>query len=274
MLSLPSDPNLQSHWNRLLDLIRGYGSAVVAFSGGVDSGLVCAAAHTALNERMLALTIHSPVDPPDEVESAAALARQLGFSHEIIDHDDLNDPQFVANPPDRCYHCKRGRFQVALEVCRQRGYAILLEGSNADDAQDYRPGARAVRELGVRSPLAEAGLAKADIRAISRALGLVVADRPSAPCLATRFPYGTPITREGLRQVTEAEQILREAGFGYLRVRHHGAVARIEVAQDQIERLVGWRDDIVIRLKQIGFQYVTVDLQGYRSGSMNESLST
>ena len=264
--------DLQAKWNHLVDQIRGYESAAVAFSGGVDSGLVCAAAHVALGDRMLALTIRSPVDPPGETEFARALAHQVGFAHQIIDHDDLDNAQFVANPPDRCYHCKLARFQVAQTIARERGYAVLLEGSNADDSRDYRPGARAVTELRVRSPLAETGLAKADIRAISHALGLATADRPSAPCLATRFPYGTPITRDGLRQVAEAERALCEAGLGYLRVRHHGSVARIEVTATDMERLIAQRDAVVAWLKAIGFQYVTMDLQGYRSGSMNEVL--
>jgi uncharacterized protein len=207
------------------------------------------------------------------VESAAALAQQVGLAHRVIEYNDLENPQFTANPAERCYHCKLARLGLILELAQREGYAAVLEGSNADDAGDYRPGRRAVVERGGRSPLAEVGLSKAEIRAIARALGLAVWDRPSAPCLATRFPYGTPVTLEGLRQVTEAEAYLRGLGFAPLRVRHHGQVARLEVAPEQIERLAQQRAQIAAHLKGLGFQYVALDLEGYRSGSMNEVLA-
>jgi len=191
----------------------------------------------------------------------------------VIELDDLENPMFVANPPDRCYHCKLARLHAIRAIARQDGFAAVCEGSNADDGTDYRPGRRAVSELGGRSPLAEAGLTKAEIRSLSRTLGLLVWDRPSAPCLATRFPYGTEITPEGLKQVGAAEAYLKQLGFGPLRVRHHGAVARLEVSPGQIEQLVAQRAEITVRLKQIGYQYVAVDLEGYRSGSLNEVLS-
>jgi uncharacterized protein len=265
-------PGARERWERLLASLRALESAAVAFSGGVDSGLLCAAAHRALGERMLAATIHSPVDPPGEMESAQGLARQLGFAHVVVAHDDLANPRFVANPPDRCYHCKLARLSLVRGLAAGRGLAHTLEGSNADDERDYRPGRRAVAELGVRSPLAEAGLTKDDIRAISRALGLAVWDRPSAPCLATRFPYGSPITRDGLRQVAEAEACLAGLGFAVARVRHHGAVARIEVPAADLPRLVSQRERIAARFKELGFAYVSADLAGFRSGSMNEVL--
>jgi pyridinium-3,5-biscarboxylic acid mononucleotide sulfurtransferase len=267
------EPATRARWQRLGELFREMGSAIVAFSGGVDSGLLSVAAYRALGDKFRAITIHSPVDAPDEVETAQALAQQVGFAHQVIELDDLENPMFVANPPDRCYHCKLARLHAIRAIAKQDGFAAVCEGSNADDGTDYRPGRRAVSELGGRSPLAEAGLTKAEIRSIAQALGLLVWDRPSAPCLATRFPYGTEITPEGLRQVGEAEAYLKQLGFSPLRVRHHGAVARLEVAPGQIARLVEQRDAVAARLKQIGYQYVAVDVEGYRSGSLNEVLA-
>jgi pyridinium-3,5-biscarboxylic acid mononucleotide sulfurtransferase len=263
----------QAKWEQLLHILREMGSVIVAFSGGVDSGLLAVAAHQALGEKALAITIHSPVEARDDVEAATALAQQVGFRHRIIEHDDLADAQFVANPPDRCYFCKFNRLGDILAIARGEGYAAVVEGSNADDGGDYRPGRRAVTELGGRSPLAEAGLSKADIRAISRWLGLSVWDRPSAPCLATRFPYGTPVTLEGLRQIAAAEAYLQELGFNTVRVRHYGSMARLEVAPEQVERLAALRQQVSARLKSLGYQYIALDLDGYRSGSMNEVLT-
>lgn len=267
------EPATQAKWQRLGEIFKEMGSAIVAFSGGVDSGLLSVAAYRALGDKFRAVTIHSPVDAPDEVETAQALAQQVGFAHQVIELDDLENPMFVANPPDRCYHCKLARLHAIRAIAKQDGFAAVCEGSNADDGTDYRPGRRAVSELGGRSPLAEAGLTKAEIRSLAQALGLLVWDRPSAPCLATRFPYGTVITPEGLHQVGEAEAYLKQLGFGPLRVRHHGAVARLEVSPEQIARLIEQRAAVAAHLKQLGYQYVAVDLEGYRSGSLNEVLA-
>lgn len=274
------EPALQAKANCLFDLIAKMDALIVAYSGGVDSSLLCAVGHHLLGDRFLAVTVHSPVETPGDHQTAVALANQLGFRHLLVEFDDLENPQFVANPPERCYHCKLARFQqiqVIAEQQRQNWGAprvVIAEGSNADDAFDYRPGSRAVAELGIRSPLAEAGLTKAEIRAISKAMGLATWDRPSAPCLATRFPYGTPVTLKGLGQVAEGESFLRERGFLPSRVRHYGQTARLEVPTEHIEHLIAMRNDVLIFFKSIGFTYVVLDLAGYRMGSMNEVLKS
>jgi pyridinium-3,5-biscarboxylic acid mononucleotide sulfurtransferase len=271
-------PEIQAKGHRLIELFHEMPAAVVAFSGGVDSGLLAAVGYYALGSRLLAVTVHSPVETPGDADAASALARQVGFPHRVVAHDDLSEPSFTANPPDRCYHCKLARFRALAEIAeefgRPLGGAVLVEGSNADDAHDYRPGARAVAELGVRSPLAEAGLSKAEIRALAHAMGLAVWDRPSAPCLATRFPYGAPITREGLSQVAAGEAFLHQQGFRQSRVRHFNDTARLEIAPNALCGLMALREETLQYFRSIGFTYVVVDLAGYRSGSMNEVLKS
>ena len=200
------------------------------------------------------------------------MADQVGFPLRILDYDDLSNPEFVSNPPDRCYVCKLVRFRLLGELAAEEGFATLVEGSNADDLGDYRPGRRAVTETGAASPLQELGFSKNEIRALAKAFGLSVWDRPSAPCLATRFPYGSPVTQEGLRQVADGERYLHELGFQVVRVRHHGQLARLEVAPDEIERLAAMREEVSAYFKSLGFNYVAVDLSGYRLGSLNEVL--
>jgi len=265
-------PELLPRWQALLARFRELDSVMVAFSGGVDSGLLCAAAYAALGERMLAVTVRSPVESLGDVDSAQALAAQVGFALRVIDYDDLTNPDFVANPPERCYICKLARFRLLHDLAAKEGFATLVEGSNADDLGDYRPGRRAVAETGTVSPLQELGFTKSEIRALAKALGLSVWDRPSAPCLATRFPYGSPVTAQGLQQVEAGERYLHDLGFQLVRVRHHGQLARLEVAPDEIERLAALHQSVSDHFKSLGFHYVAVDLTGYRLGSLNEVL--
>lgn len=260
---------------RLHELLRGIGRAAVAFSGGVDSALLAAEAHDVLGRESAAVTIISPLLPADEREDALRLARGLKLNHFVVEMDELSDPAFAVNPSDRCYICKRMRFLRMAEWARERGFPWLLDGSNADDSRDYRPGMRALAELdGVRSPLLEAGLTKAEIRTLSRERGLFTWNKPAKACLASRIPYGEPVTREGLARVEAAERFL--AGIlppnAQFRVRSHGDLARIEAGREELPLLLEAADSIHDALQGAGFRYVTLDLKGYRMGSLNEAL--
>lgn len=269
-LTLPQD--LLARWNILLDYFQKQPSVIVAYSGGVDSALLCAAAYAALGDRMLALTIHSPVESAESIEVAKAFAAQLGFTHQVIEYNDLGNPDFVANPPDRCYVCKKARFERLLEFAKQEGFVTLVEGTNADDMDDYRPGRKAVLELGIQSPLLDLGFSKSDIRALLKGLGLPNWNRPSAPCFATRFPYGSPVTQLGLDQVIAGEAFMRDLGFDTVRVRHHGDTVKLEVDPAQFEGYITHRRQILEFFTSVGFRYITADLAGYRRGSLNEVL--
>jgi len=248
----------------------------VAFSGGLDSSFLLGAARGELGSgNVLALTAVSPLFPRWELEESRALASTLGVRQVLVEIPWLKEPGLVENGPRRCYHCKRTLFTRLLETARQNGDAVLVDGSNTDDLEDYRPGHEAVRELGVRSPLLEAALCKEEIRALSRRMDLPTQDKQPFACLASRFPYGTPLSQAGLARVERCEDLLRAMGFANYRVRSHGDSARIEVCAEEMPRLLeeSLRAKLVRDFKEAGFAYVSVDLEGYRTGSMNETLA-
>jgi uncharacterized protein len=266
---------LRERESALFSRLRALPSLIVAYSGGIDSAFLAWAAAETLGSRALAVTADSPSYPERHRAIALEVAQRFGFAHEIIETTELSSPAYRANAPDRCYHCKDHLYSRLASLAAARGIAAVADGSNADDRGDYRPGRRAAREHGVISPLDEAGLTKDDIRALARAAGIPTWNEPASACLSSRVPYFSEVSEAKLRAIESAETSLREAGFRIVRVRHHGDVARIEVGPSELPRLldppVAARVDAAVRA--CGFKYVTVDLRGYRLGSLNEGLT-
>ena len=265
---------LDAKLDRMRAIFAPMRSLIVAFSGGVDSTLVLKVAHDAIGDCVLALTTTSPTMPDEDRGSALAMARLIGARHLVIESNELEIPGYAANPLNRCYLCKHNLFTVCEAQAAQLGIDEIVDGLNLDDLHDYRPGMQAASEKRVRHPLVEAEMTKADVRALSRSMGLPTWDRPASPCLSSRFPYGTEITPEGLEKVAAGEKLLHSMGFAVARVRYHGEVARLELEQSQIARIFERRirETIDREFKKIGFRFVTIDLKGFRSGSLNEGL--
>ena len=268
------DPGLEQRKAVLEGVLQGMGSLVVAYSGGVDSALLALAAHRALGDRALAVTADSESLSADQRALALEVAGRFGFAHRLLATRELDNPLYARNEADRCYHCKSELFRALVPLAAAEGFAHVAYGLIVDDLSDYRPGQRAATEAGVRAPLAEAGLGKADVRALSRELGLPTAELPASPCLASRLPYGTPVSAGALARVDHAERALRALGFRELRVRHLGDAARIEIAREELGELErpGVREAVIAAVRSAGYAEAAIDPQGYRRGRLNEAL--
>jgi len=262
-------------YEKLTALLRKMGKVVVAFSGGVDSTFLLKAAHDVLQDNVLAVIGSSETYPQREKAEALSLVREMGVRYLVIETTELNNPDFVNNSPQRCYYCKKELFSKMKKIAETEGIPYILDGSNYEDSQDFRPGIKAAVELGIRSPLKEVGLKKEEIRKLSKKLALSTWNKPSFACLSSRFPYYTKIESSSLKQVDRAEELLRNLSFSQFRVRHYQQMARIEISSDEFSKIMEptIRDKIISSFKKLGYIYITLDLEGYRSGSMNEPLA-
>src|SRR5919106_3484467 len=265
---------MDTKFEQLTGALRQTDGVLVAFSAGVDSTFLLKVAHMALGEHAIALTASSPTAPPGELEAAKDFTKSLGCRHIVLDSNELAHPSFTANPANRCFFCKDELYRICRDQADKLGIAIIVDGTNLDDLRDVRPGLQAANQWGVRHPLVEAGMTKDEIRRYSRELNLPTWDKPSSPCLSSRFPYGTEINLERLNKIAACEVFMKELRFREFRVRYHGDLARIEVSPNEFDRLFekSTRDAVVRKFKEVGFSYVSLDLQGYRTGSMNEPL--
>lgn len=270
------EPETKKRYEKLRTILNEMGSVVIGFSGGVDSTFLSYTAHDVLGDKALAVTAVSPTLPESEEQDARDMAADIGIRHLVVHSTEFSDPEFVKNPKNRCYICKKIRFTALVDLAKQEGYHWVVDGGNVDDLGDFRPGMKALEEMAdaVRSPMIEAGITKADIRALSRELGLRTWDKQSVACLASRIPYGVELTPQRLSMIDKAEQYIAPYIKGSLRVRYHGDVARIEVGEEEIPAILAHRKDIVQALRQCGFTYVSLDLGGYEMGSLNEVIET
>lgn len=266
--------DLAARERRLHDVLASFDSVIIAFSGGVDSAYLASAATRVLGDAALCITADSPSYPDHHRQLALRVAREFGLRHEIVQTSEVERPDYRANPVNRCYYCKHELYGTLSRLAVERGVTAILDGSNADDRSDYRPGRKAAREFGVRSPLDEADLTKDDIRELSRLAGLPTWDEPASACLSSRIPYHSEVTPEKLRMIEAAERLLREIGFRVCRVRHHDSIARLELGREEMARALEpeLRERIVRELRALGYAHVTIDLQGYRMGSLNEGV--